>query len=124
MVAPTAESTVSKRNDFARKQIELQFKAIEVVAAEGGDENAANLIVIARDFEFFGGAADGQVVHEDLRLVERAVGDAGQLAKFKVAEMLDADPDADAQHREHQPSELPVGHSRNKLSMAKTAETP
>ena len=89
-------------NDFSREQFELQFEAVEVVAAEGRGKNPANLIVVARDFEFFGGAADGQVVDEDLRLIEGAVGDAGQFAEFEVAEMLNADPDADAKHGEHQ----------------------
>ena len=88
-----------ERNNFPREQFELQFETVEIVAIEGRGKNAANLIVVARDFELLGSAADGQVVDEDLRLVEGAVGDAGQFAKFEIAEMLDANPDPDAKHR-------------------------
>src|SRR4051794_3100557 len=50
-----------ERKDFTSLQIKLQFKAVEVVAAEGGQQNAADLLVTASDFELFGRAADRQI---------------------------------------------------------------
>ena len=46
------------KNTFTGRKIELQFKAVKIVAAESGQQDAANLLVVARDFEFFGGAAN------------------------------------------------------------------
>jgi hypothetical protein len=54
------------------------------------------LLVIPCDFEFFGGAANREIVDEDLRLIERTMSDAGQLSELEVAEVLNADPDSDA----------------------------
>ena len=71
------------------------------MAAEGGNQDFSHLIIIARNLEFLGGAADGHVVYEDLRLVERAVGNASQFAKFQITEMLNTDPDSDPQDGEH-----------------------
>ena len=51
---------------FSGKQRDIQIETIEVVAAEGREENPANLIEIASDFEFLSGAADGQIVDENL----------------------------------------------------------
>ena len=87
--------------NFSGKQRDVQVETIKVVAAEGREENPANLIEIASDFEFFSGAADGQIVDENLGLVEGAVRDAGQFTEFEIAEVLNTDPDSDTQHGEH-----------------------
>src|SRR5579862_7110499 len=87
-----------ERDKFARKNVELELEAIEIVTAEGRHENVANLFVIAGDLELFGGAADSEIVHEYLRLIESAVRDTRKFSEFEIAEMLDADPDADAEH--------------------------
>src|SRR4051794_32019354 len=85
-----------ERKDFTRLQIKLQFKAVEVVAAEGGQQNAADLLVIASNFELFGGAADRQIIHENLRLIECAVRHAGELAELEISEVLHTNPDSNA----------------------------
>src|SRR5579864_1157106 len=87
--------------NFSGKQRDIQIETIEVVAAEGREENSANLIEIASNFEFLRGAADGQIVDEDLRLVECALRYAGEFTKFEIAEVLNTDPNSDTQHREH-----------------------
>ncbi len=87
---------------FSGKQRDVQVEAIEVVATEGREKNPANLLVIASDFEFLRGAAEGQIVDENLGLVEGAVRDAGQFTEFEIAEVLNADPDSDTQHGEHE----------------------
>jgi hypothetical protein len=88
--------------NFSGKHRDTQFETIEVVAAEGREENPANLIVIASDFEFLRGAADGQIVDENLGLVEGTVGDAGQFTEFEIAKVLNTDPDSDSQDGEHE----------------------
>ncbi len=80
-------------------KIETESKSLLPNAAS---EDAANLLVIAGDLEFFGRTADREIVHENLRLVERAMRNAGQFSELEVAEMLNADPDADAENRKHQ----------------------
>jgi hypothetical protein len=105
------------------KERDIQAEAIEVITTRGGQENPADLIVVASDLEFLGGAADGEIVDENLGLIEGAVRDAGQFTELEIAEVLNADPDSDTQHGNTRPSGLPVGHNRNQLSIAKQADT-
>ncbi len=93
---------ISDQNYGAGEQVESQIKRVEIVAAEGGEEDSADLIEVARDLKFFGGAANRQIVYENLRLVEGAVGDAGEFSEFEVAEVLHADPDTDSDHGEYE----------------------
>jgi hypothetical protein len=88
--------------NFSGKHRDIQFETIEVVAAESGEENPANLMEIASDFEFLRGAADGQVIDENLRLAECALRDAGQFTEFEIAEVLNTNPDSDSQHGKHE----------------------
>jgi len=88
--------------NFSGKHCDTQFETIEVVAAKGREENPANLIEIASDFEFLRGAADGQIVDENLGLVEGTVRDAGQFTEFEIAKVLNTDPDSDSQDGEHE----------------------
>ena len=104
--------------------MDLHVKSVKVICAEGRDQNAAHLVIIASNLQFFGCAPDRQVVDDDLALVKSALGYASQFSELKIAQVLDANPDTNAKHGKQRPRELPVGHSRNKLSMAKMAETP
>ena len=61
----------------------MQFEAIEIVAVEGRNQNAAHLIEIAGHFELLDGAAHGEIVDKDLALIDGALRDAAQLAKLE-----------------------------------------
>jgi hypothetical protein len=72
------------------KERDIQAEAIEVITTEGGQENPADLIVVASDLEFLGGAADGEIVDENLGLI-----DGENRFKNRQAEGDDGDRDGD-----------------------------
>jgi hypothetical protein len=63
--------------ELAREKLESHIETVEVIGAERGLEHAANLIVFADDFEFFGGAADRKIIDYNLTLLKRTLGYAG-----------------------------------------------
>src|SRR5579864_3620392 len=79
-----------------------QFKGIEVVAGEGRGQYARNLLKSFRHFELFSRATDSEIVHEDVALLNGALRDAPDLSKFQIPQVLYANPNAGAKHREHQ----------------------
>src|ERR1700733_2380604 len=87
---------------FSGKKFKAHVEGVEVIAAECSLEDALNLTVVAGGFEFFRGAADGEIIYDDLALLQSALGDASQFAEFEVAEVLHADPDADAHNGKNQ----------------------
>lgn len=87
---------------FAGKKFEANVEAVKVIGVEGSLQNAPELFVIVDGFEFFGGAADGEIVDDNLALFEGALTDASQLSEFEIAEALNADPDAGSEHSENQ----------------------
>src|SRR5947209_13242587 len=90
------------RNGLSRKKLKRQFEAIKVVAAECREQDSTHLLIVAGDLQFLSGATDRQIIDENLGLIQRAMGNAGQLSKFQISEMLNADPDSDSQYRKHQ----------------------
>ena len=83
--------------------MEQQFEPVKIVTAESSQKNAADLLIVTSNLEFLCGTTDCQVVDENLRLVERTLRDARYFAELKVAQVLNTNPDSDAQNREHQP---------------------
>ena len=82
---------------MAGEGVHIEFEAIEIVAAKGCGQNAANLFVIAGHFQFLTGAADREIIDKDLRLIQRPTSNAGDLSKFEIPQVLHADPNAHAQ---------------------------
>ena len=87
---------------------DLQFEGVEIVALESANQDAAHLTEIARAFEFFDGASHGEIVDHDLPLVDGALRHPAKFTELQITKM---------------PRVLPVGHSRNRLSMANIADT-
>jgi len=94
------------------KRSQVQFEGIEIVAVERGDQNAAQLRVIAGHFEFLDGAAHGKIVDHDLPLIDGALRHAPQLSKLRVIQMLNPKPNAGSHHRQHQTQGAAVGQSK------------
>src|SRR5713226_2284070 len=85
-----------------RRTMQPQFEGVKIVTAESSLEDAAKLIVVRSYFQFLGGPTDGEVVDEDLPLVDSALSDPADFAKLEVVEMLHTHPNPGAQHRENQ----------------------
>ena len=67
----------------ARAEAQVQLESIEIVAAECGGQDVPDLLEVASHFQFFGGAADGEIVDEDLRLIQSAVCYAGRSLRIR-----------------------------------------
>ena len=88
--------------ELAGKEVNPDFEGVEVVGDESSFEYAANLIVVSGDLQLFGGSAYGEIVNDDLPLLESTLGDATEFAKFEITQALDADPDADSKDSQNQ----------------------
>src|SRR5579862_8554591 len=86
-----------------RRMRQLQLDGVEIVGAESIHENVADLFEIAGGLQLFHGATNGEIVYENLRLIESALGDACQFAELEIAKVLNSHPDAGTEHREHEP---------------------
>ena len=91
-----------QRQRLAGLQLHTQAESVKIIAAKRCHENAANLLVVAGNLEFFRGPADGEVVDENLALIEGSLRDACKLSKFEITQVLHSDPYADSQNRKHQ----------------------
>src|SRR4029077_6240972 len=87
---------------FTRKKLESNIKPVKIVGGEGRLQNTSNLFVVASRFEFLSGSPNGKVVDHDLALFERALGNTTQFTHLKIAQALDAHPDAGSKHGENQ----------------------
>src|SRR5580700_165664 len=88
----------ARGSGLAGKKFEPDIEPVKVIGAEGGLEDPANLVVIANGFEFLSGSTDGEVVDNNLALLEGALGYAAQLAQLEIAEALHSNPDANSKH--------------------------
>ena len=80
----------------------MQFKGIEIIRIECSGKDAANLREVFRKFQFFSRAANRQIVHKNLPLLDGALRHAPDFSELKVSKVLHADPDASAKHRQNQ----------------------
>src|SRR5260370_29035853 len=58
---------------LARKHLDLHVKSVKIVCTESRDQNAAHLVIVTGNLQFFRGAPDCQVVDDDLALIESAL---------------------------------------------------
>ena len=59
--------------------MQQEFESVEIVTAESSQQNAADLLVIASNLELLSSTANGEIINENLRLIERPLRDARQL---------------------------------------------
>src|SRR6266550_6302367 len=78
------------------------FEGIEVVTAECGHQDATKLIVVTGHFQLFRRPTNGQVINENLSLLNSALCHATKFAEFKISKTLDTHPDSRPKNSENQ----------------------
>ena len=61
-----------------------QLKSIKIVDIEGGCQYAANLLKVFGHFEFLSGAADGEIVDEDVPLLDCPLCNTANLSELQI----------------------------------------
>src|SRR5579864_1570702 len=82
--------------------LKVQFEAIKVVGKKSGLQDMAHLIVIPGSFQFFDRTSNGEIVDKYTSLFEGALSNSMNLPKFQITQMLDAKPNAHADHHKDQ----------------------
>src|SRR5690349_5977340 len=95
-------SCVRPPGSLFRIDLGAQIKRIEIVRSKGRDQHAAELLVVSRDFKLFRGAANGEIVDDDLPLLQRALRHAPDLAELQISKVLHAKPNACPENSKHE----------------------
>src|ERR1700690_4314418 len=107
------------RRLIAGKRLNVQLESIEVVAVEGGNQDAAYLSIVPGHFKFLNRAAHREIVNHYLPLIDGTLRHSPQLAKLQIIQVLDAHPDAGSHHCQHKSERAPRGPKQEEAEHGK-----
>src|SRR5579864_3773791 len=83
---------------LGQQRLDSEFESIEIAGRECRHQNAADLRVIVGDFELCRGTPDGEIVDDNLALVQCSLGDTTKFAELWITKVLDSEPDTGSHH--------------------------
>jgi hypothetical protein len=98
------KSTVIHMDDILEpswRRMQTQFETVKIIFVKCRNQHTVEVIVVVHSLQLFDSTADREGIHEHSALIDRALGHATEFPKFRVAEVLHAEPDSNAQNHKN-----------------------